>query len=234
MSTSALKLRYMEEVSEPTVVDYLQRHPDFFTHHEDLLTKLVIPSSYASRGTVIPLAERQLGVLREENRQLQRQLNELIAIAKKNEELTQRIQGIIATLAGATSPDEFFDTLYSQLQHEFDTDAVVVRLFLVPPPFLTGRHEFVEYDAQLFALFEQVLEKQETFCGRLTKAQAEYLVPHGNMVSAVIMPLGSPKPHGLLAIGSQEVSRFHAGMSTDLLRYMGELVSHLLNLWLRH
>jgi uncharacterized protein YigA (DUF484 family) len=120
------------------------------------------------------------------------------------------------------------------LQQEFDTDAVVVRLFLVPPPFLTGRPEFVEYDVHTFALFEQVLEKQETQCGRLTKAQAEYLVPQGNMMSAVLMPLGSPKPHGLLAIGSQEVSRFHAGMSTDLLRYMGELVSHLLNLWLRH
>jgi uncharacterized protein len=234
MSTPQSSSRFIEEISEKTVVDYLQRHPDFLTLHGDLLTKLEVPTSYTSRTTVVPLAERQLGVLREENRQLQRQLADLIAIATKNEELNQRIQGIIATLASANSPDEFFDTLYSQLQQEFDTDAIVVRLFLVPPPFLMGRPEFVEYDAQMFALFERVLEKQETLCGRLTTAQADYLVPHGNIVSAVLMPIGSPKPHGLLAIGSQEVSRFHAGMSTDLLRYMGELVSHLLNLWLRH
>lgn len=227
------KLRYIEEISEKSVVDYLRQHPDFFTHHEELLTKMAIPPSHTSRGTVVSLAERQLTVLREENRQLQHQLETLIGVAKKNEQLNQRIQRIVATLASVNGPDEFFDTLYESLKQEFDTEAVMVRLFLVPNPFLAGRPEFVEYDAQVFALFEKVLEQNETLCGRLSTTQADYLFPNHKIASAVLIPLGVPKPQGLLAMGSPEVSRFHAGMSTDLLRYMGELVSHLLKLWLR-
>jgi hypothetical protein len=49
----------------------------------------------------------------------------------------------------------------------------------------------------------------------------------------VLIPLGIPKPQGMLAIGSKEVSRFHADMGTDLLKYMGELISQLLSVWLR-
>jgi hypothetical protein len=232
MSTQP-NLRFIDEVSEKAVLDYLRRHLDFFTHHEELLAKMTIPSSHPSRGTVVSLAERQLTVLREENRQLQHQLETLITVAKKNEQLNQRIQRIIASLASASGPDEFFDTLYESLKQEFDTDAVVLRLFLVPNPFLAGRPEFIEYDAQVFALFEKVLEQNETLCGRLSTTQAEFLFPNHQIVSAVLIPLGVPKPQGLLAIGSEEVSRFHAGMGTDLLRYMGELVSHLLKLWLR-
>ncbi len=221
----------IDELPENTIVNYLRRHPEFFTNHNDLLVNMAIPHQ---RGSAISLVEKQLMVLREENQQLQRKLENLIVIAKQNEQLNKRIQRLLVSLTGVNSVDEFFNTLYDSLRNEFNTDAVVVKMFEVAHPSLMGRPEYVEYDAQVFTLFENLLSTNHPECGRLLPEQIDYLFPEETITSAVIIPLGIPKPQGVLAMGSREVSRFHAGMATDLLKYMGELVSQLLRTWARH
>lgn len=221
---------YIDDLSEQSVVNYLKTHADFFNFHEDLLTTMQIPHN---RGAAISLVERQLTVLRDENQQLQRRLEQLISIAQKNQELNQRIQRLIIALLGAESADEFFDILYETLKVEFNTDNVVVRLFDSPGPSLVGRQEFIEYDAQVFTLFENLLGDNHPICGRLSESQIRFLFNEVKVGSAVLIPLGVPKPQGILALASQDVARFHAGMGTDLLKYMGDLISQLLRPWLR-
>lgn len=220
----------LEELSETAVVEYLQQHPAFFTQHEELLAMMEIP--HAS-GTAVSLVERKLAVLREENQQLQYQLNELVTIAQQNEQLNQRIQRLIATLTRVTTLEEFFDNLYSTLCHEFNTDAVVLRWFELPHATLAKRQEFVEYDAQVFTLFENLLASEKPLCGQLSTEQTGYLFPNNSIASAALIPLGTPKSQGLLAIGSRDASRFHASMGTDLLKHLGELIGYLLEMWLR-
>jgi hypothetical protein len=231
MNTQKRSLQFIDEVPERTIVEYLRQHPEFFTYHEELLAKMEIPHT---RGAAISLVERQLTVLREENRRLQHKLESIIAIAQKNDQLNQRVQHLFLTLLSAKDIDEFFNALYETLQHEFNTDTVVIRVFELPPPSLAGRQEFVEYDAQVFALFETLLETNKPLCGRLSETQMHYLFRASKVASAVLVPLGAPRPCGLLALGSQDVGRFHAGMATDLLKYMGESVGQLLRLWLRY
>lgn len=218
-----------EKLTDNMVVSYLQRHPQFFTEHEAELTTLELPHL---RGTA-SLAERQLMVLRDENQQLQRKLENLIAIAKQNEQLNQRLQTIILNLTHVHSADEFLNSLYDSFTKEFNTDAITLRLFELPPAALIGRAEFVEYDANIFNLFEQFLTNNESLCGRLTPEQQQFLFPNTKIGSAVLIPIGLPKPRGILAMGSHDIARFHAGMATDMLKYMGDLVSGLLNIWLR-
>jgi uncharacterized protein YigA (DUF484 family) len=98
---------------------------------------------------------------------------------------------------------------------------------------LAGRKEFVEYDAQVFSLFENLLSNPKPVCGRLASAQADYLFPEDNITSAVLIPLGIPKPQGILAMGSRDIARFHVGMGTDLIQYMGAVISQLLKRWLK-
>lgn len=218
----------MTMISEEDVESYLYQHRKFFNQHADLLAFMEIPHE---RGAAVSLVERQLSVLREENQRLQSQLNDLLTIAKENELLNKRIQCIILMLAQANSMDEFFDVLYISLHNEFKTDAITLRLFEVYDYY--EREEFVEYDAQVFQLFESILSSHKTICGQLDVAQKVYLFAEQDIRSAVLIPLGVPKARGILAMGSEEISRFHAGMSTDLLKYMGELIGQLLQLWLR-
>ncbi|MEZ5673325.1 MAG: DUF484 family protein [Thiotrichaceae bacterium] len=219
-----------ETLTDEAVIAYLKCYPQFFVQHEAVLTMLEIPHS---RGNAVSLVERQLAVLRDENQQLQRKLENLIDIAKQNEQLNQRLQTIILNLTHVHSTDEFFNSLYDNFKREFNTDAITLRLFELPPAALAGRGEFVEYDADVFNLFEQFLSNNESFCGRLTPEQHGFLFPGVKIGSAVLIPIGLPKPRGLLAMGSHDVARFHAGMATDMLKYMGDLVSGLLNVWLR-
>jgi len=220
----------IDELPEQSIVEYLRRHPNFFMQYENLLAEMVIPQS---RGNMVSLVERQMVVLRDENQQLQRKLSNLIEMAQRNELLNQRIQRFVVNLSGAGSLDEFFSVLYENLLAEFNSDAVVVRLFELPAGNLAGRKEFVEYDAQVFSLFESLLSSSKPFCGRLAQAQIDYLFPNENITSAALIPLGIPKPQGILAMGSRDISRFHAGMGTDLIQYMGEVISQLLKRWLK-
>ena len=64
-----------ESVSEQTVRNYLEAHPDFFERNSTLLDSLELP--HASGGAV-SLVERQVSRLRQKELRMQRQLKELI------------------------------------------------------------------------------------------------------------------------------------------------------------
>lgn len=217
-------LDYAGNVTEDTVVNYLRRHPEFFLHHPTLLAQLKVPHQ---SGTAVSLVERQVRVLRDENQNLQRKLAYLVDAAKRNEQLNQRIQRIVTRLAGIHEAPAFFDTLYQALQTEYLTDAITLRLFEVPHR-NDDRPEFCEYDAEVFNLFETVLKSSQPLCGRLSIEQHAYLFPQQKISSAVLLPLGDPKPYGLLALGSADVARYHASMATDLLKHLAQLITQLL------
>jgi uncharacterized protein YigA (DUF484 family) len=177
--------------------------------------------------------EIKLTNLRKENEKLKTQLDELILIAQQNEELNQRIQRLIIALTNTENLDEFFNTLYSTLNNELNTDAVVIRWFEVLSSNFK-RKEFVEYDAQIFTLFDEVLENKQAICGQLKTEQLAYLFPNNKIASAVLIPLGVDKPLGLLAMASHDSKRFHSEMSTDFLIYLGNIISNLLRMWTRN
>jgi len=216
MTTNNLQV---DENIEDIIVDYLWRHPDFFNYHKDLLSIMTIPQ------------DSDVTALRDENQKLQQQLKELIQIAQENDKLNQRIQRLIVALTAVTGLDEFFQTLYNNLSQEFNTDKVAVRWFELPGPSLANYPEFVEYDAEIFALFEKFLESNQPLCGQCPIETMKYLFPDSEIGSAVLIPLGQAQ--GVLAMGSYNASRFHSDMGIDFLQYLGELVSHLLKMWLQ-
>ena len=71
-------------MSEKNVKEYLEKNLDFFLDKPDILANLEIPHS--KKGSV-SLVERQIDILREENRDLKNKLNELIQNASSNQNL---------------------------------------------------------------------------------------------------------------------------------------------------
>jgi uncharacterized protein YigA (DUF484 family) len=215
--------------SEESVVEYLEQHPKFFADHTALFTTMEM--HFPNDKKVLSL-EQELSALREENRQLQRKLDNLIRVATENEQLNQRVKRLVADLTNVVGLDDFFHTLYSNLCNEFHTDTVVVRYFK-SLGVKKVRQEFVEYDAQVFTIFDSLLKSCEPICGgKISTEQIEYLFPDSQIASAVLIPLGIPESQGLLAMGSHDASRFHTDMRTDFLKYLGELVNNLLTIWL--
>ncbi len=220
----------IEALSEESVVKYLLKTPTFFANKNTLLASMKI--SHANDKLVL-LQEQQMAELRTENQKLQRQLEYLIGLADENNQLNQRVKRLVVALTHVSGMDEFFHALYSTLCNEFNTDTVVMRCFQ-SPTLIGTRQEFVEYDAQIFTLFENLLNSDQPISGqKVSTEQIEYLFPNSKIASVVLIPLGTPEQQGLLAMGSHDVSRFKTDMNTDLLKYLAEIVSNLLNVWLR-
>lgn len=215
-------------VTEQDVADFLKDHPDFFEKHEALLKELELQHD---AGNAISLIERQVLTLRDENRNLTRKLSNLISIARENDKLNTRMQNLTLALIEATSQDEIFYTLQDMLRSEFNADSVSIRLFInILEPIEADNVFFIDKEDERLALFKRFFEKGKPICGPLDKPQGDFLFgeANDNIASASLVPICDGECFGLLAIGSHDEKRFHNGMGTLFLSYMGELVGRIL------
>lgn len=210
-----------ESLTEEDVSGFLREHPDFFVRHLPLLEVLQLP--HPTQGA-ISLVARQMGVLRERNRQLERKLNELIQLARENEKLSANLHRLALGLIQADSLDSVLATTREQLFEEFKADEVVVRLMGANA--VESLHA-KEADGQMVSHFAELFDRRRPLCGHASREQLDWLF--GSEVaeilgSAVLIPLLDTEPLGVLALGSREASRFHPSMGTLFLGYLGELV----------
>jgi len=231
MSTQP-KAKYVEtESSEQATHDYLVAHPDFFEHHANLLSSLHLP--HATGGTV-SLVERQISVLRQKDRKLEKKLQELIEVARANDLLAAKIHELAMQLLAATSLAATIAVLEEGMRSGFGADQAVLVLFGDPDEFDdidAGRFlHVIERDANELAPFKTFLGSPAARCGQIRDAQREFLFQNdaNEIGSAALVPLAKGAEIGFLAIGSNSADRFHPGMSTDFLTRLGDLVCRVL------
>ncbi len=86
------------------VAEYLEAYPDFFERHPQLLQRIRLPDARGG-GTTVSLVERQVDVLRERNRQLEKRLAEFIENARANDALAAKIHRLTTRLVHARGLD---------------------------------------------------------------------------------------------------------------------------------
>jgi uncharacterized protein YigA (DUF484 family) len=217
---------------EHEIVNFLRANPDFLDHHPELLAAMTIP--HAS-GDAVSLLERQVAVLREENSRLKRQLDELIRLARQNEQLNGRIQALVLTLMNAVGPQAIFTSLERCLREEFGADRVCSLIF-AEPSFADAGHQahFVGAETARRAPFADILGAGHTRCGALAAAQREALFGAGaHAGSAVVMPLRGRGWDGVLVIASDSSERYQAGMGTEFLDYLRDIVTLVVEPWVK-
>jgi len=213
---------------EQRIADYLRAHPDFFSRHPEVTARLEIPHAC---GDAVSLVEHQVTVLRDQNRQVRRRLQDLVNNARDNEELSHRLQRLTLALVDCRDLGEVFSTLYEALRESFEADKVAMRLFAGPRDEVYADFaEFLGADEAARRIFENVLKANNPVCGRLKQAQLELLFGDeaGGIGSGALMPLGVVERFGMLVIGSRDETRFHPGMGTSFLRQLGEIASHVI------
>lgn len=212
--------------SEPVVVAYLRDHPEFFTQHPDLAENLRVP--HPCRPAV-SLLEYQNHLLREHCQRLRDKLLELVAIARDNDRLAERVQRLALGLLDARGGlDELLHGIKAILRDEFKADGVALCLAMPPTDGLSAVEEFLRPD--VVTLFDEVFRAGRPQCGRLSLEQAAALFSDGAgfAASAALIPLGGDEWRGLLAVGSGDPKRFHPGMGTLFLERIGELITQTL------
>ncbi len=210
---------------ERVVVNWLREHPEFFILHPDLVESLRVPHPCAP---AVSLLEYQNRLLRERGQRLHDKLLELVAIARDNDRLAERVQRLALDLLDA--PDELDALLHrikAALRDEFNADCAALCLDAALAAG-SGAAEFLRLDA--LALFEGLLQAGKPRCGRLRLDQATALFGDcaPQVASAALVPLGNDQWRGLLALGSWDEQRFHPGAGTLFLGRAGELVGRVL------
>ncbi|MDX1593311.1 MAG: DUF484 family protein [Gammaproteobacteria bacterium] len=210
------------------VVAYLVEHPEFLHEHRELLAELTIPHP---TGSAVSLIERQVQVLRDKQTTAERQLRQLLEVARDNDRLAERMHQLALALLDCKTLEDVIGAVDAKLSGAFEADRVALLLFddrVSGPTLDTAR--WLSASSPELAEFENILNSRKPICGRLTTAQLDGLFgPDPTAIgSAVVIPLAEAEPFGLLGIGSRDSERFQHGMGVAFLQQLGQLISHAL------
>lgn len=212
------KTRAMTEI----VAKYLRKYPDFLVKHPEVLQAVRLPHE---SGAAVSLIERQVEQLRDQNRSLTRQLNQLVRVATDNEHLMSRLHHLTLELMVISDLSQFFERLSQALMSEFNADILNISLFDHQVECSKDIPVFtVHRDDHEVQLFQSNLDRGETTCGRLSRAKLEFLFSSRAqwVQSTAFVPLGSD---GFLAIGSSDPARFYPGMGTLFLDLLARVIT---------
>jgi hypothetical protein len=223
-STAATPLA--ETLTEDSIADYLKSHPDFFERHAALVLGLKLP--HRTGGPSISLVERQVSMLRQRNGQLERQLKDLVAVAKQNDVLVEKIHQLCLKLMRAPNLLQRLERLETGLREDFAAERAVLVLFPAAPAEavregFVRRLDMDDADVRPFATF---LRAAKPRCGPLRDRQKNIFERDSDTVSsAALVPLGVESQLGFLIIGSRDPDHFHPGKRMDFLARLGEVLA---------
>ncbi|MDU0353149.1 DUF484 family protein [Paraglaciecola aquimarina] len=205
-----------EQLAAEQVAAYLLDNPDFFAQYPNIVEKLEIP--HAQKGSV-SLVELQSEQLRKKVRTLNLKLSQLIAIAKKNEEIYRIYADLNIRILKATS---IYDLTYI-LEEVIQENLQLASVSLMP---FKGANALPEIQRRLF--IEKRFKKEHHFFGRLSDHERKLLFADQVANSVALLLLGDAGELGILAIGSKDPSHFNPDMDTLLISQLQQFLGILL------
>jgi hypothetical protein len=216
-------------VNDAAVAEYLEAYPEFFERNQALLQRLRLPDTRGS-GTTVSLLEKQVDVLRERNRTLERKLAEFIEVGRGNDQLAEKIHRLTTRLVHARGLGPVVDAVEASLREDFDVQRAVLVLFRDDADLAARESPFVrlaQRKATEMRGFESLFATDRPRCGQVRDSQRDYLFGEGavDIGSVALVPLGPGGKFGLLACGAADSQRFNPTVSTDFLARIGELIA---------
>jgi uncharacterized protein len=229
MTTRPVRGVEIAEIDEAAVASYLSATPEFFDRHAQLLSRIRLPDARGGPSTV-SLLERQVEVLRERNRQLERKVKDFVDVARENDALGSRVLAMARRLVAVRDRTAAVEAIEAALREDFDAGQSVLVLTAAQAPAGIAESRFlrvVPADAPEMRSFETLFHSGRPRCGQLRDSQREFLfgADTTEVGSVALVPLGNKGSLGLLACGSHDSERFNPTMSTDFLAHVGELIA---------
>ena len=222
-----------ESLEDHQVIEYLKNNADFLVRNPELLESLEVSQGITGATSLL---ERQTSILRTKNKSLEGQLDSLIAAARSNEQIMNKLQHLTLELLRADSLDMLLSTSQDVLRSDFNADFVSFRLFHdKDEEDLPGLH-FVKGDHVVMQAFHGLIDNLSPVCGTCPEEQLGFLFDENasRIQSVALVPLQGNHSIGLLALGSTEEERFHKDMGTVFLSHLGELIATSISQHLEH
>lgn len=214
------------EVDEESIAAFLQHNPDFFERHQALLLRMRLP--HARGGSTISLVERQIEVMREKHAQLEGKLAELVAVARANDVVADKLHRFTRRLLLAGSRADAIGRIEASLREDLDAFHSVLLLIGEYPDLAPQRFvHAVSRESPVLKSFETLFSGGKPRCGQARDSHRELLFgpDSAQIASVALVPLiDKGASLGVLTLGSPDRDRFHPGMSTEFLARMADLI----------
>jgi uncharacterized protein len=157
--------------------------------------------------------------LRKKVRLLNYKLNQLISIARQNEQIYRVYADLNLRLLATQSMEEMQLVLEEVMQERLQLESVVIKPFI-------GAYAFPEIQRRLFV--EKRFRRDKFFFGRLSEHERKLLFPQQEANSVALLLLGELGELGMLAVSSKDPSHFNPDMDTLLITQLQQFLSILL------
>lgn len=116
-------------VTEADIADFLARTPGFFERHAELLATIQLTSPHGNRA--VSLQERQMQMLRERIKGLERKIMEMIRHGQDNVAIADRLNRWTRAVLAVTDDAQLPATLVAELRHQFLIPQATLRAWRV-------------------------------------------------------------------------------------------------------
>ena len=216
----------LQGITEDEIANYLVHTPGFFERNAQLLASIQLTSPHGQRA--VSLQERQMEMLRDKIRGLEKRIIEMIRHSQENEAIADRLHRWVRATMLAHEDATLPEVLVGTLRHEFLIPQVAVRLWSTPEQTLSPSvadlpfTQPVSEDARSFAA-----SLSQPYCGLNSGFEAgKWLEDSAHITSLALIPLHhGGECYGLLVLGSSDATRYTADMGVDFLMQVGDIAS---------
>lgn len=212
--------------TEDIVRQFLRDNPAFLDDNPDILETLSLPHN---SGKAVSLVERQVGVMRDRNKEMRNRLDKLLSTAHDNDLLFEKTKRLVLNLLEAKTLPAMVETVYDSLGKDFEIDFYSLTLL--------GDEESLPRTMARVASVEKAGEQVGTLvdsnravCGVLREEEMTFLFGQKGLQvgSVAAVPLRYNTLYGILAIGNADPNFYKSSMGTLFLSYIAEVVNRLL------
>lgn len=240
------RISQAETMNDREVAEYLLANPEFFAEHAEMLATIRLANPHGKAA--VSLQERQMDMLRDKNKHLERRLAELLRYGHENDSIAAKFSRWTTRVMSERDPHALPRTISNGLREVFDVPQAALRVWDVAEAY--AHADFARHVGEEVRIFANSLATP--YCGANTGFEAaQWLAPVVSAVpdgassdeeppagtdgSIALLALRDPEAtedagaFGLLVMGSPDPRRFHDGMATDFLTQIGALASAALS-----
>ncbi len=210
-------------ITEQDIANYLANTPGFFDRHAELLASVQLTSPHGQRA--VSLQERQMEMLRERIKGLERKIIEMLRAGQDNMVIADRLHAWSRGMLLTVQANDLPRCLLADLQGRFMVPQAALRVWGVLPQYSDESFAAaVSDDVKTFAS-----SLAQPYCGVNADFEAtRWLADAANVLSLAMIPLRAPdeaRAFGMLVLGSPDPARYSAEMGTEFLERIGDLAS---------
>ncbi len=215
-----------DKIHAEDVATYLNKNREFFHVFPNLLGELSVP--HPKTGKEISLLERQVYQLRNQRDTLKIEVDALKDAAGSNGVLLHKVYQLANALLAADTSQDAIDVVMNVMNDTFEIEQVSLVSWDVPNQSVSGIQQLGLSQGWATTL-RTTLNVGKPMCGLLENDWQKGLFQTDQLMASVcLIPLGTDKMWGVLALGATN-ERFSADLGTYFLEKMGDMISKRLN-----